>query len=467
MNPSVDNESTLAGIVLSPDNIAALDAMVAANFKESDFLTPAGRILLAAMNAHRLGKPIDLVNINDWLTPETIEDLGGRRALHRLVDYAPPVGHVVHFITSLREEVVKRRITTFATSWAEAARNGTTAKALLENIVATTRDMQETYLPTKDQFPRITYNDLMAYTVSERDHIIGEGWARRGVMTLLTGGTGLGKTVLVEQIGASSAGGVPILEHLKVHAPIRVMYVGAENDVETLKRDILSITKNTPGKLCPLLIETNLHMFHVYGMTGARFAGWLESRVKRDKPDLIIIDPYQAFIGGADINQSETFLSWIEPIEKIIKTHKCALILVAHTPKPKDRATWTERESVYIAAGSSVLSNWARCSAELTQDGSKDGRFRLRFGKNAERTGLHDDQGRIVRDLFIEHSGARLEPFWRISQDQLSKPSAVGKYDDRIRSMIAADVSASDSQIAKKIGCDRSTVNRVRRKLSL
>jgi hypothetical protein len=326
---------------------------------------------------------------------------------------------------------------------------------------------QEVCSQPHDRFPRITFGSLRGYVVNKKDHIAGDGWLRRGAGTLLTGGTGTGKSVLAEQIADCCSGGVPILGKISVHAPCRVLYCQAENDVETLQRDILSITKNVVDKPCPLLVEVNLFIHHVYGMSGAPFATWLENRVLQDKPDLIVIDPYQSFIGGVDINQSETFLTWIGPIERIIRNYRCSLLLVAHTPKPRDRTNWNERESVYMAAGSSVLSNWARCSAELTQDGSKDGRFRLRFGKNAERTGLHNDQGRIARDLFIEHSGNRLEPFWRVSDDQLSKPATVGKYDDRIRSLISADASATDIQIAKHIGCDRSTVNRVRRRLAL
>jgi hypothetical protein len=318
--------------------------------------------------------------------------------------------------------------------------------------------------PDSDRtFQVYTLASLRALTPNPEDHIAGDGWLRRGGGTLLTGGTGDGKSVLAEQMAVSIAGGVDILGQIRVRRASRVLYVEAENDGETLQRDLCSIVANALPRACPVTVEANLRFVHVFGLTGHDFAAWLEPKVAQFGPDVVVVDPYQAFVGAADLNASTTFLGWIRPLDAMAKMLRFALLLVAHTPKPRDRDSWTERESVYMAAGSSVISNWARTSAELTQAG-EDGRYRLRFGKNAERAAMIDEHGRLVRDLYVEHSGRRLQPFWRICGDQTA-PSR-GKHDAAIRSAIAENPRAGDKEIAGIVGCDRTTVYRLRRRAS-
>jgi hypothetical protein len=306
-------------------------------------------------------------------------------------------------------------------------------------------------------YDKFTYFGLRAYQPNPSDSIAGDGWLRRGAGCLLTGGTGLGKSVLVEQLCVCVASGVPFMG-ITVARPSRVLYVQAENDAETLKRDNLSIVKNVQAKPCPLLVEMNFSIYHAYGRTGKDFAKWLERVVMETRPELVVIDPYQAYIGGMDINNTSTFLQWIGPIDALIKSQGCGLVLVAHTPKPRDRDSWTARESVYMAAGTSAISNWCRTSCELTSCGD-DGRYRLRFGKNAERTGLEDDYGNILRDVYIEHSGDRHEPYWRVAEFQ-TLPST-SKFKDAILVAKAEHPEMSLAKIAESVGCSKTMVQKI------
>jgi hypothetical protein len=311
---------------------------------------------------------------------------------------------------------------------------------------------------SEDVFPLIRFSDLRTYVPNPDDHIAGNGFLKRGNGTMLTGGTGLGKTVIAEQFAVSVATGVPFFG-VQIRRPHKVLNVGAENDIETKQRDVTSIQKHHPGKPCPLLLELNYFSYHVYGMAGDSFAAWFESKLIKHKPGLAIIDPYQAFLSGAaDINNTSTFFEFIRPIDALIKRHGCALLLVAHTPKPRDRESWTTRESVYMAAGSSAISNWCRASCELTECPEYDGRFRLRFGKNAERHGMVDESGRVIRDLFLEHSGNVKEPYWKLSDSQ-GIPSN-SEYRDRILELATDSPSLSYREIADKLGCSLGTVSK-------
>jgi len=314
-----------------------------------------------------------------------------------------------------------------------------------------------------DVFRAYTLVDLESYQVDPQAHLVGDGWLRAGAGALLTGGTGMGKSVLAEQIAVSVAAGLSILGCVRVHRPARVLCVQAENDAETLKRDVCAIVEAIGADRAK--VQENLRVVHAYGLAGNAFAAYVRAQVRKHRAELLVIDPYQAYIGGMDLNVSKTFLDWIKPIDAMLKETCCGLLLVAHTPKPKDRQDWHVRESVYLAAGHSVISNWARASVELMPAGTEDGRFRLRFSKNAERVGLVDNGGKMVRDLFIEHSGNRHKPFWRVGTDQTAP--TVGKYDEAIRQQLGKDPNANDNQVAVAVGCDRATVGRRRRAMGI
>ncbi|OVE75999.1 hypothetical protein BVX97_02660 [bacterium E08(2017)] len=316
----------------------------------------------------------------------------------------------------------------------------------------------------KRRFARHTINTLQGYQSNPQDYIAGDGFLRRGATCGLTGGTGMGKSVLVAQIAVSVASGNDILDCISVPHPRKVLVIQAENDEDTLKRDYISVADNMSADY--ELVEDNLALVNVFGVSGAEFAEVLEGAVREEKPDLIIIDPYQAYIGGTDINTTQSFLSWIEPVDRIVKEYCCALLLVAHTPKPKDRSDWNALQGVYMAAGTSAFANYLRTSCELLTAGQETSRFKLTFSKNPQRTGLRDEQfGGVLRELYIQHSDDPTQPYWAIAEDQ-TKPST-GKHDQKIRDYISQNPSAGDSEIAGVVGCDRSTVYRAKQRLGL
>lgn len=311
------------------------------------------------------------------------------------------------------------------------------------------------------RFPLLRYDDLRLLKPEPDKTIAGDGWLRRGAGTLLTGGTGLGKSVLASQLSVCVAGGVDFFG-VRVREPRRVLVLQSENDEETLKRDILSVRAGL--KACPVLVHANLFILHVFGLHGEDFVSYAESQVAKLKPDLLVVDNYSSFVGPADLNSSQTVASFVQPMDDVIKGHDCGLLLVAHTPKPADREAWSARQSVYLAAGHSGLANWCRTSCELTECPKGDIRFRLRFGKNAERTGMANGTGQVVRDLYVEHSGDRTKPFWMLAEDQ-GEPHK-SRFEDSIRKIVEENPELSVRAVASKVGCSKSTVQKLKTNMS-
>lgn len=311
--------------------------------------------------------------------------------------------------------------------------------------------------PSADMFPVLSLSDLEALQPDPADSLVGDLWLRRGGAVLLTGGTGIGKSVLAEQLAVSAAGGARFFG-VPVPKPIRVLHVSAENDETFLKRDFLSIVRNHPGKPAPAAVNENLRVAHAYALSGRALEEWLEDRIGQWKPDMLVLDPYSAFLpGSVDINSTASFLGFRDSVERMLKEHRIGLLLVCHTPKPREREGWTGRQGVYMATGSSAISNWARAACELVE--VEDGeRFRLHFSKAAEQSGLADDDGNPIRDIYLEHSGDRKEPYWRLSADQ-GKPAS-GKYSTQIRAYRQANPEASQRAIADAVGCSPGAVNK-------
>jgi hypothetical protein len=303
-------------------------------------------------------------------------------------------------------------------------------------------------------YPPMTVESLRGFHLPAKAHIAGKGWLKRGSGTLLIGGTGIGKSVLAEQIGLCVAAGVPLFGQLDVPRPSRVLHVQAENDEEVMARDTLSIIEHL--KIPEKKLKGKWVIRHTPGIPAGSFPDWVRRTAKSFKPDLLIVDPYQSFVGGVDVNRSDSFLSWVGPMDFLLREMNCAMLLVTHTGKPRDNDSWNSQELVYLALGTSTISNWARASCELLSQ-KNDTRYCLHFSKNPASTGLRTEAGTIRREMWLEHSGDPDTPYWQLSADQSGKI----KLDPR---KLVAEVAAehedwTQGEVARFLGLSKSTVN--------
>ena len=327
------------------------------------------------------------------------------------------------------------------------------AVAMLEEQLAQTRGEPEV---TTSDFDRWTLASLEAHEPNPADYVAGDGWLRLGACTTLAGYTGQGKSILALQIAISVAAGLPILGRIRVARARRVLVIQAENDADTLKRDFLSIFEHLEADRNK--VQDNVVIDHVYGLTGETLASYLQQRINEYRPDLVVIDPYQSFVGETDINSSASFLGWQQWIEPALKEHGIALLLVVHFPKPSEvHKKWHPGHSVYMMSGSATISNWARCSAELYPLVKHNDRYTLRFGKNPERTGLIDEESKNpIRDLCLEQSPDKSCPYWKVADDQSSADTE--SKSDMVRRVKEEHPDWTQQKIADEVGCGKSTV---------
>jgi replicative DNA helicase len=403
--------------------------------------------------------PIDTVTLSRQLEQNgKLNEIGGIVYLNSLLDATPNAAYAEYYIDVLKESQTKRRVLELTAELSQATKDNNLEECKrINSVILLEIDSHFSNTSDAEKFPAIRYNDLVAYQVPEGHIIAGKGWLRRRAGCLLTGGTSLGKSVLAEQIAVSVAAGKNILDRIHVPKPMRVTYIQAENDEETLQRDIISIVKYLNADVA--LVQENLAIHHLYGLSGTALENWIENQVIKQKTDLLMLDPYQNFIpSGANINDAGTFLTFIFNINRIINEHNCAFLLITHTPKPHDREQWTARESVYMAVGSQAIAAWARTSAEITGFKDDDSTYRLRFGKNAERNGITTEDGfGLVRDLMIRHSPSIHEPYWQVAESQ-EEPEELSEKAKKIVELAISNRALSYGDIAKQLHCSKTLV---------
>lgn len=234
--------------------------------------------------------------------------------------------------------------------------------------------------------------------------LLGNRFLCRGGAMLFVGPSGIGKSSWVIQAIIRWSVGHP---HFGIasHKPLRVLVVQAENDdgdVAEMRDGIfhgLKLPEEERKEVCE-----RIKIVCESSATGDNFILLLLELVKEHKPDLIVVDPLFAYIGGAvDQETCSRFLR--NGLNPILQEYQCALILVHHTNKPsqgKEKSEWQAGDFAYLGSGTSELANWARAVIALRSIGSHDV-FDLVFGKRGKRAGIVNEDGEPVFKLFVKH----------------------------------------------------------------
>lgn len=413
-----------------------------------------------AMELLRSRKPgiIDPLTVAEKMNGDDGENL---LALSEMVESCPTSEHAAYYAEQVRTAERRRNLHLAVTMAAEQLSKGGAVDAVAADLLAAGEASGSSHGgPLVDTFPPIRFARLHVLEVKpEETHLVGRGFLRRGAWSLLTGGTGIGKSVLAEQMAACVACGKSVFG-LTVLRPFRVLLLTAEQDEETLKRDLEAIAEHE--NLDPDLLDQNLQLHHAYALDGPELVTALDGEFRRGKFDLLVVDNYQAF-SADDINGSREWKSFITPISKLLKEYGAGMLLVDHTGKPAERKGWGRHDSVYMAAGTSRKANGARTSMELYSPAEGDERYRLHLGKNWERAGVVDENGFFIRDIYLDRAPDAHRPYWTPSEDQTDhKPMVKGEAE--VIAYATANPFDSIRAIADAVGVSKSQVGNILKK---
>jgi hypothetical protein len=231
---------------------------------------------------------------------------------------------------------------------------------------------------------------LLEYSKREINNkltLLGNRWLCVGGGAMIVGPSGIGKSTFSIQAAALWACGQAAFG-IKPAKPLRILIIQAEDDegdsIEMARvLTHLKLDQNSLG-----LVDQNTHLEFINDKTGTGFTEYLNEALKQKKIDLVIVNPFSAYLGGdaKDPKITTPFLrNWINPI---LAAHQVGIIFFHHTPKTNNRDTsdWKFTDWMYSGAGGADITNWAR--AYLAIEAEKlPGVFKFIAAKRGARIG--------------------------------------------------------------------------------
>ncbi len=369
-NGTADPESYVIGCCLL-DEGATLDKAIQSGLASQDFATPDHGLIYRALRTMRDNQePIDLGGLHKRLP---------NIAITRLMDLADPLtigttARASHYINRLLQASANRRAVS-------------TARALLERAERG-EDIGE-LKPAKAPAPQRKPSDFLIAADDDASVLLGNRFLNRGDGGILVGSSGMGKSSASIQMAVSWALGLPFMG-IKSNGALRILIIQSEDsdgdiaEVMLSMRHMLNLTDTQIEQ-----IDSNIRIISDRINRGAEFISALKAHINSFAPDLIIINPLQAFIDG-DVTESRDLGQFLREGLNGLNDSKFGYLLVHHTTKPstgKDRNDRQWHEVMYDMAGGAELINWARFVMSL-RAAPTPGDFNLVLAKRGRRAGV-------------------------------------------------------------------------------
>ena len=252
--------------------------------------------------------------------------------------------------------------------------------------------------------PRFTVwtpKEFAAFTPPEDDIILGEAartagekdvaYWRDGQTAFLVGPGGTGKSRLTLQLAVTQILGRDFIGFKLPSPPRRWLLLGNENSARRVKDELAAMTGPLPADQQALLNE-HLHIQAVVDSTSDCLSlddpealMRMEAAASEIRPDILAIDPWEAFIKEGDCNSSPLTRDSIRKLPAIFAKHsqRFALLIVHHSREGSEAIRSAEGFGAgAFAKGSKTFRSMARFGINVApEDPEEGGRIVLICGK--------------------------------------------------------------------------------------
>ena len=366
---NLDAEKAVLGSILR-DN-ATYPAILRHLPSPDQFYADAHRkIYRAIQELHLRRQPVDLVTLGEQLHADrVVEDLGGYGYLTQIFDGTPVTVHAVYYARIVREKAILRELYHLSGNLLLKSQqpDGSVA-ALLQQARDSLAVVPE---PTLSQDGAAQGGPVKLADVQELPvHWLWEPYIPRGMLTLIDGDPGLGKSFVTMDLAARLSRGWPMPFQDGNARPCNVLLVNSEDDVARVQRK--------------RLLACGADEEHVYvlpdvpGSEGPRGflipddVPYLRQEVDRLQAGLVVIDMVLNHLQyGINPNKDNEVRRALLPLKRMAEEAQVAVILVRHLNKQT-----LSSETLYRGGGSIAWIGMAR-SALLCGRDSDDPTLRI------------------------------------------------------------------------------------------
>lgn len=298
----------------------------------------------------------------------------------------------------------------------------------------------EKLLPEKDPEPnpQRVPSSFTLLPATDQTSLLGDRYLNRGDGLVISGPSGMGKSSIQTQMAAQWALGRDF-HGIRSNGPLKSLIIQSEDsdgDVAEVWASLAHAQKWNP--VDHQTLDQNIRIVTDRVNRGLAFIRALRQHLTLFKPDLVWLNPLQAFIDG-DVTDSQDLGKFLREGLNGLGAN-VGFVIVHHTTKPatgKDRHERLWHEVMYDMAGGAELINWARAIISLRPLETK-GDFKVVLAKRGRRAGVtrQVEQGAGTRpepvtELGLRHSTDRLPNgtpviFWEVMALPTAQKSSGG-----------------------------------------
>ena len=332
--------------------------------KPALFYELTNREIFTAMRSLRIeNHALDMITLIQWMKDKgTLESVGGSAYVSTLPDATAGVFNFGEYLATLKDKHHRRWLTAKGDELAKLANEPTvtledTQARLGELFDATTKASG-----SRGELKIWRVSDLVAHVPPPNQALVGDNEIRMGPegLCLVAGPGGTGKSLVLSALGLAGAIGKGHWQGRQVHRKFRTLFLQAENGATRLKKEVETMQKLHPG------VDLQSSIFISDPPEGgipfhrAEFRSSLRREVLKCEPDVLVIDPWSRV--AADDSSKDIVDKLAEIYSCLPAGEKCpAVIISAHTKKPRAEDVQRGRGLANMVSGSVALKDSARC----------------------------------------------------------------------------------------------------------
>ncbi len=398
------------------DGLDVIDRCLQAKISgRSFFLNTHTTIFECLLSIYLQKKPIDIAVLAEELKAAgRLIEVGGYPFLMQVTSRIPTTANAGYFIEKVRDLEMRRELIRLATKKMEDIYNG---ESVLDVAADFNLGIHTLTSPTFKKAPAMSLSEFKLPPDGDPSILLGNRFLNRGDGMVISGPSGVGKSSISLQKAALWALGRKAFG-IKPNGPLSSIVIQSEDsegDVAEIWTSVKYMLKLTPDETA--LVDSRVKVISERVLRGERFMRSLEGLVDLYKPDLVFINPLQAFMDG-DVTDSKDLGRFLREGLNGVNNGRFGYVIVHHTTKPatgKERAERQWHEVMYDMAGGAEIINWARGVISL-RPSAEEGQFNLVLAKRGKRAGItkqveHGAGFRLetVTTIGIKHASGKME----------------------------------------------------------